>query len=208
MSKGIAVAYSVVGGVLLYSGVKGAKITDTVGAALSGDFTTLNAAKPSEPITAQNDSGSTPSTAPATPAGGSANGQQILGDAMKYNGHKYVFGGASNPTTGWDCSSFASYVLGHDLNMTLPGNKSWAALTNSGKSHGPVADEFAHTPGFKKVGTDPTKGQPGDLLVWTGHVGFSTGNGGMFSAFTTQQGTLATAASAPYAFLGVFRSGA
>lgn len=201
MAKGVSVAYCVVGGVLLFSGVKGATIADTVGAALSGNLTVKN----TEPITAQNSSGgSTPAT-PTTPTGGTATGQQILGDAMKYNGHKYVFGGASNPTTGWDCSSFASYVLGHDLNMQLPGNKSWSELTNAGKSHGPVADEFAHTPGFKKVSSDPTKGQPGDLLVWTGHVGFSTGNGGMFSAYDTQSGTLATTASAPYLFLGVYR---
>lgn len=201
MAKGVAVAYAVVGGVLLYSGIKGATIADTVGAVLTGNTTVSD----SEPIKAQNaDSGS--GTTPAPTTGASASGQQILGDAMKYNGHKYVFGGASNPTDGWDCSSFASYVLGHDLGMMLPGNQTWQQATENGKVHGPVADEFAKTPGFTKVGTNPKSNQPGDLLVWTGHVGFGTGNGGMFSAFTTQQGTLATAASAPYGFLGVYRS--
>lgn len=200
--KGVAVAYAVVGGVVLYSGIKGATIADTVGAVLTGNLTVSN----TEPIQAQNSGGGGSAPTPAT--GGTANGQQILGDAMKYNGHPYRFGGPSNPQSGWDCSSFASYVLGHDLGMLLPGNETWAKATNNGQSHGPVADEFAHTPGFKKVGTNPAQNQPGDLLVWTGHVGFGTGNGGMFSAYTTQQGTLATKASAPYGFLGVYRSGA
>lgn len=204
-AKGVSVAYCVIGGVVLYSGIKGAKIADTVGAALKGNLSVTN----QEPITAANSSGgSTNPSAPSTaPTGGSASGQQIVGDAMKYNGHKYVFGGASNPQSGWDCSSFASYVLGHDLGMQLPGNTTWAKATNNGQSHGPVADEFAHTPGFKKVGSDPKQNQPGDLLVWTGHVGFGTGNGGMFSAYDTQSGTLATSAGAPYLFLGVYRAG-
>jgi cell wall-associated NlpC family hydrolase len=201
MAKGVAVAYAAVGGILLYSGIKGASIADTVGAVLKGNTTVAD----TEPIDAQNASGG--SSAPTPTTGASASGQQILGDAMKYNGHKYVFGGASNPTDGWDCSSFASYVLGHDLGMQLPGNQSWATATESGKVHGPVADEFASTPGFKKVGSNPASNQPGDLLVWTGHVGFGTGNGGMFSAYDTQSGTLATTASAPYGFLGVYRSG-
>jgi cell wall-associated NlpC family hydrolase len=125
---------------------------------------------------------------------------------MKYNGHAYHFGGPSNPTNGWDCSSFASYVLGHDLNMTLPGNETWAKATGNGQSHGPVASEFANTPGFTKVSGTPTNNQPGDLLVWTGHVGFGTGGGGMFSAFDTASGTLSTKASAPYSYLGTFRA--
>jgi cell wall-associated NlpC family hydrolase len=200
--KGVAVAYAVVGGVILYSGIKGASIADTVGAVLQGNLTVSN----DEPITATNSGSGGSTTTPATGTA-TATGQQILGDAMKYNGHKYVFGGASNPTDGWDCSSFASYVLGHDLGMQLPGNESWSKATENGKTHGPVADQFASTPGFKKVGTNPASNQPGDLLVWTGHVGFGTGNGGMFSAYDTQSGTLATTAKAPYGFLGVYRSG-
>lgn len=195
--KGVAVAYAVTGGLILFSGIKGASISDTVSSVLTGNLTVTS----SEPITAQNSgSGSTPS------ATGNATGQQILGDAMKYNGHKYVFGGPSNPTDGWDCSSFASYVLGHDLDMMLPGKQSWSTATENGKIHGPVADEFAKTPGFTKVGDNPKSNQPGDLLVWTGHVGFGTGNGGMFSAYDSASGTLATTASAPYGFLGVYRN--
>jgi cell wall-associated NlpC family hydrolase len=202
-----AVGYSVVGGLILFSGIKGATLADTATSVLTGNLSGLT---DTETISVNNGSSSTPgSSTPAstTPpaSGGSATGQEIIGDAMKYNGHKYVYGGPSNPTNGWDCSSFASYVLGHDLNMKLPGGQTWAEATNNGQDHGPTANEFANTPGFSKAGTDPTNNEPGDLLVWTGHVGFGTGNGGMFSAYDTQSGTLSTSASAPYAYLGTYR---
>jgi peptidoglycan DL-endopeptidase CwlO len=193
------VAYLATGGLLLYSGIKGATIADTVESVFTGKLAVTD----TEPIPVDN---STDSSETVTAAGASASGQQIIGDAMRYNGHKYVYGGPSNPTNGWDCSSFASYVLGHDLGMLLPGSKSWATATNNGNDHGPVASDFANTPGFVKVGTNATNNEPGDLLVWSGHVGFGTGSGGMFSAYDEQSGTGATGASAPYPFMGVFRS--
>lgn len=186
-----------VGSLVLYSGIKGATVADTARAVLSGNL----AVSDTETIDINNAADTTPAVA----SGGSATGQQIIGDALQYNGHKYVYGGPSNPSKGWDCSSFASYVLGHDLGMLLPGGHTWAAATNNGNDHGPVASDFANTPGFKKAGTDATKNQPGDLLVWSGHVGFGTGNGGMFSAYDEQSGTGSTTASAPYPYLGTFR---
>lgn len=192
------VAYLVTGGLLLFSGIKGATIADTVESVFSGNLTVTD----TEIIPVDNSADST--SAPA-PTGASATGQQIIGDAMKYNGHKYVWGGASNPTDGWDCSSFVSYVLGHDLGMLLPGNKTWAAATNSGTEHGPVASDFANTPGFYKVNDSATQNEPGDLLVWSGHVGFGTGSGGMFSALDESLGTGASSASAPYPYMGTYR---
>lgn len=192
------VAYLATGGLLLYSGIKGATIADTVTSVFSGNLTVND----TETIPVVNDN----SSGTVTAAGGTASGQQIIGDAMRYNGHKYIYGGASNPTDGWDCSSFASYVLGHDLGMLLPGNKAWAAATNNGNDHGPVASDFVNTPGFVKVGSSATNNEPGDLLVWSGHVGFGTGNGGMFSALDEQLGTGASSASAPYPYLGTYRA--
>lgn len=199
--KAIPVAYCAVGGILVFSGIKGATLSDTARGILSGNVNTIQA---TEGISINN---STTTNSGATPTGSSASGNQIIGAAMGYNGHRYVFGGPSNPSSGWDCSSFASYVLGHDLGMLLPGNETWAKATNNGSTHGPVADEFANTPRFTKVGNSPLNNQPGDLLVWTGHVGFGTGNGGMFSAFDTQLGTLSTKASAPYSYVGTYRVG-
>lgn len=201
MINGLSVAYCVMGGTLLFSGIKGSTISDTVKGIFTGD---LNSIQATETISITN--GSSGGSSSPTPIGASASGQQIIGTAMKYNGHKYRFGGPSNPTDGWDCSSFVSYVLGHDLGMLLPGGQTWAHATSNGASHGPVADQFASTPNFKKVGNSPLSNEPGDLLVWTGHVGFGTGNGGMFSAFDTQLGTLSTKASAPYNYLGTYRA--
>lgn len=120
-----------------------------------------------------------------------ASGAQILSDAKKYNGHRYVYGGPSNPQDGWDCSSFASYVLGHDLNMPLPGG-TWASTTNKGQAHGDTADQFARLPGAHKVSSNAKDIQAGDILVWKTHVGFGVGPGTMFSAYDTAKGTLQT----------------
>jgi hypothetical protein len=125
-----------------------------------------------------------------------ANGGAILADAEKYSGHKYVWGGPSNPQTGWDCSSFVSYILGHDFGMTLPGGQSWAKETGSGSEHGPVASAYLSMPGAKNEGHNAAKIQKGDLLVWPGHVGFGAGPGKMFSAYDTASGTVPSPAQA------------
>jgi cell wall-associated NlpC family hydrolase len=190
------VAYLATGGLLLYSGIKGATIADTVTSVFQGNLNVTN----TETIPVNNASSGT-----VTATGATASGQQIIGAAMRYNGHKYIFGGPSNLTDGWDCSSFVSYVLGHDLGMLLPGGKTWAAATNNGNGHGPVASDFVNTPGFTKVGSNAANNEPGDLLVWSGHVGFGTGNKGMFSALDEQLGTGASGASAPYPYLGTYR---
>lgn len=185
--KGMSVAYSVVGGLVLYSGIKGASLADTAKAVLSGNLTLTN----TEPV-------SFPAGSPGGGSGGtgsgSANGAAILADAMKYNGHKYVFGGPSNPTNGWDCSSFVSYVLGHDMGLGIPGG-SWASVTSSGKSHGPTAAAYKSWTGATTVQTSAV--QPGDLLCWQTHVGFAVDGSHMFSAYDTPDGTLQTPWAGP-----------
>lgn len=144
-------------------------------------------------LQAFNDAHPVPGASTRTKAGilHAASGGQILSDAEKYKGHKYVFGGPSNTSGGWDCSSFASYVLGHDLGMSLPGG-SWQKTTDGGKSHGDVASDFLKMPGAHKVGNNPKDIQAGDLLVWPSHVGFGVGPGTMFSAYGAGYGTLQT----------------
>ena len=92
-----------------------------------------------------------------------ASGSQIVSEAKKYLGYRYVYGGAS-PSTGFDCSGFVYYVLkqcGYSPYRT------------------PV-DQY-------KQGTYVSKAnlQPGDIVFFAGtgssntisHVGIYVGNG-------------------------------
>jgi NlpC/P60 family len=178
--RGASVAYCVVGGLVAYSGIKGASLSDTVKAVLSGNLSLSD--------TESIGSGSSASS------GGSANGASILADAQQYNGHKYVYGGPSNPATGWDCSSFVSYVLGHDENLPIPGG-TWTAVTGNGADHGPTADAYLTWSGATTVAASAV--QPGDLLCWPTHVGFAVSATEMFSAYDTASGTVQTGWTGP-----------
>jgi cell wall-associated NlpC family hydrolase len=185
--NGYAVAYCVGGGLILFSGIKGDSLTDTAKAVLSGNLSLKN----TEPINVVNGpSGTNNSSAPAVPGGaGAGSGNAIAAEAEKFIGHKYVFGGTSNPSTGWDCSSFVSYVLGQ-LGISIPGG-TWAKATDNGKTHGPVAAQYLVWSGAKTVSKSSL--QPGDLLCWPTHVGFVAGDGThMISAYDTADGTLLT----------------
>lgn len=76
--NGYAVAYCVGGGLILYSGIKGASLADTASAVLKGNL----AVKTTEPITAHNDSGSTPGGSPS--AGPVAAGDQVQNGTTIY----------------------------------------------------------------------------------------------------------------------------
>jgi len=129
------------------------------------------------------------------PTGGSGNAAAIATYAESFEGHKYVFGGPSNPTGGWDCSSFVNYVLGH-FNMDIPGG-SWKKLTNNGASHGPTANQYQTWSGAKNKGSQSVNNiEAGDLLTWNTHVGFGAGKNKMFSAYDTASGTIYTPATA------------
>jgi hypothetical protein len=171
---GAAVAYCTMGGLILYSGIKGATLVSTVQAVLSGNLTLQD----TETI----QFGSTATAEGSTTVGGT----EILADAEKYNGHKYVYGGPSNSTDGWDCSSFVSYVLGHDLSLSIPGG-TWASETSNGSEHGPTAQEYLTWSGATTESAQDV--QPGDLLCWPTHVGFAVDASQMFSAYDTASGT-------------------
>jgi cell wall-associated NlpC family hydrolase len=117
-----------------------------------------------------------------TPSGG-----QIAGAAMQYEGGRYRWGGGGPfPTPGGDCSGFVSWVLGHDLGMTLPGGLKGF----NGRSHGPVVLQYAAWSGAVKVKGTP---QAGDLCIWAGpsaagHIGIAISGTQMISALDQQQG--------------------
>lgn len=87
MVNGFAVAYCVGGGLILYSGIKGATIADTASAVLKGNLTVSN----TEPITAHNDS-STPSGTPS--AGPVFSGDQLQNGTTIY---KYLRSNGYSP---------------------------------------------------------------------------------------------------------------
>lgn len=102
-----------------------------------------------------------------TPIYSSNIGQEIVREARKYIGLRYVFGG-SNPGMGFDCSGLTSYVLTQVKGATL-------ARTSRGQSQG---GQYV----------SPSNLQAGDLLFYGDsatniyHVGIYNGNGGIIHA--------------------------
>lgn len=118
-------------------------------------------------------------------------GDQIAADAVKYVGKGYVFGGPARAPGDWDCSSFVSYVLGHDLGLSLPGGK-FGQPGFPPNSHGPVVTSYASWSGAVTVAAP---GARGDLVCFVGqgangHIGIVLGPDHMVSALDTASGTL------------------
>lgn len=178
MSKTISgngAAYLAVGAgvILLWSGVKGKSVSAVARSILTGkDPGRLPDANQFDVVPG---SGSVAGTGPL-PATDSA----IANDAMQYVGTPYVWAG--HLPTGWDCSGYVWYVLGHDFGMTILG------MRYSARWHGPVAAAYLG------VGTGVPHGQeqPGDLIVFATHIGFVVGGGHMVSALSPQYGTKVT----------------
>lgn len=100
-------------------------------------------------------------------------GSAVSADAMQYlgSGAKYRYGGG-NPTTGWDCSGFVNYVVGHDLAQPIPG---YAGGKFTGKTHGPVTGQWATTSLAQTI--PRAQVQAGDLIVWPlFHMGIAIDN--------------------------------
>jgi cell wall-associated NlpC family hydrolase len=188
--SGLGVAYTLSGFVLLWSGVKNASIKDTLTAFLKG---TVPAQGPAQDLTIGVTDSSTGSNADSSGAasGASVSDNSIASDALKYVGHSYVYGGApgTDGTSGWDCSSFCNWVLGHDLGMTLPGDTSPGY---SGTSHGPTTLSYLGWSNATTIGHSASLAEAGDLCVWQTHMGIATGGGNMVSALNEQLGTKET----------------
>lgn len=139
-----------------------------------------------------------------------ANNPAIAQDALQYQGLvPYVWAGA-NPD-GWDCSGFVNWVLGHDLNMTLPGS---TKAGFAGTSHGPAVTAYA---GWSRAKTIIAP-EPGDLCIWVGvgargHIGIAISPTQMISALNPALGTTVTKiqgagpAGAPLIYRRVLQTG-
>jgi cell wall-associated NlpC family hydrolase len=121
------------------------------------------------------------STAQGSSGGVSNN---IAADALKYQGTGYVWGGAADKVGNWDCSSFVSYVLGHDLGMRLPGGGKYGDTGYPPHTHGPT------TLSYMLFGTAISRSQvqAGDLVVSSDHMGICISSSQYVSARTPAKG--------------------
>lgn len=162
--------------------------TEPVKAVLTGKPLPSPTGQTSAAAVAQSVNASNP-TAAGTAAGQAitnvATGSAIANDALKYQGEGYVWGGPADVPGDWDCSSFTSYVLGHDLGMALPGGGKYGDPGYPPHTHGPTTNSYLLFGQPVNLGSE----KPGDLLVSTEHMGICIGGGGMISAQDPQLGT-------------------
>ncbi len=112
----------------------------------------------------------------------SPTGSAIAGLALKYQGYRYAYGGAS-PVAGFDCSGFTQWVYSQfGLNLPRTSYAQWDAGTHV------VYSDLS----------------PGDLVFFTidgvfaAHVGIYLGNGEFISSATPSQGVIVQNLSEAY----------
>jgi len=174
----MAVGAIAAGSVSVYAGYKGISIPAAFQAIVQGK----------SPATVPQTQGiidppvSIPSAGSAGVGPGSATGQAIANDALRYQGAGYVYGGRADRPGNWDCSSFVFYVLAHDLHMTVLGHK-WGEGGVPPHGHGPAAAEY------RGAGAAASGIQAGDLLVWDSHIGIAISATQMVAARSQSSGT-------------------
>jgi cell wall-associated NlpC family hydrolase len=131
----------------------------------------------------------------AAPSGGQA---AIAAKALTYVGQGYVFGGHADRPGDWDCSSFVSYVLGHDFGLPLPGGGRYGAGGYPPNAHGPVAAQYK----LYGVGINASQVQAGDIVAWNTHVGIAVDNSRTVAARTVATGTGVSTISGTSASIG------
>ena len=123
-------------------------------------------------------------TGPAAGSQASGGGDRIAAQSLKYIGSGYVFGGRADRVGNWDCSSFVSFVLGHDLGYPLPGGK-WGDAHMPPHTHGPATGNYMLW--GKPVNASQVR--KGDLVVSSEHMGIVVAEGTYISAKTPVLGT-------------------
>jgi cell wall-associated NlpC family hydrolase len=121
---------------------------------------------------------------PAAAVQSGGGGDKIAAQALNYVGAGYVFGGKADKIGDWDCSSFVSFVLGHDLGYPLPGGK-WGDPGMPPHAHGPSTSNYMMW--GKPVSASAVK--KGDLIVNSEHMGIVVTTGTYMSAKTPSAGT-------------------
>jgi cell wall-associated NlpC family hydrolase len=179
-----AAALAALGGtaILIYSGISGRNPIEALRVLITGKSPTT--APIANPI--QTDYGVSGGASPGALGTGTPGGQAIAQDALNYQGHPYLYGGAPGPqgVNPWDCSSFINWVLGHDFGVTLPGENTPGY---NGTVHGPTTLGYLVWGGAKTI--PYAQAQPGDLAVWQTHIGIFISQTEMISAEDAQLGT-------------------
>jgi len=178
--NGKAVAVTSIGVLFVWSGIKGWSILGTVKDVITGVQPSGTNVNPlGVPLSSTTDSGS-------VTLGGSGN---IADIAKGYIGHAYRFGGAPgrDGTKPWDCSSFLNWVVGVRAGGAIPG---YAPGKYDGSVHGPTSGQWAVWPGL--VHLKAADMQPGDILVYSGHVAIVVDSGHVVSALNPREGTKIT----------------
>lgn len=177
-----AIAVLGTGGLLVWSGIRGANVTASLRDLLTGQAPSSTNANP---ITLE--TGSPGSTGSAS--GGVVANTGLAGLAAQGVGHAYRFGGApgrsgANP---WDCSSCMNWTVGHLGGRAIPG---YGPAKYDGSVHGPATGQWLIWSGCSTVPAN--QAQPGDLVVWATHMGMYLGSGQMLSALDAAEGTKIT----------------
>ena len=177
--SGLAIAEMVTGALFVYTGIYGLPMGYTIKSLISGKAPATSPTGSNSLASVESSDLSyqgTTSTYTGSPASNSALAQY----AETWVGHKYVYGGPSNPTDGWDCSSFVSYCLGH-FNIDSPGG-SWAKVTGNGKTHGPTVASYVVWNGASTISRSQVIA--GDLILYPPdtHMGIATSSTEFVSA--------------------------
>jgi len=118
----------------------------------------------------------------ASKAMGACDAGGLVAQALTYDGHRYIWGGASQPEGGWDCSSFINFIAG-SAGLPLPGG-----FKAPSREHGPNTTMWLN---FDKMTNIPYgQMQAGDIAVNNSHIILVTGPGGKgFAARGADSGT-------------------
>lgn len=178
--NGRALAATFAGSVFIWSGIRGWSVMGTIGDLITGHKPTAHG--PAVPLTV------TTGSATDGPAGVAAG--TLAGEAMKYRGHAYLFGGTpgEDGSRPWDCSSFVNWVASVRMGLPIPG---YGPGKYRGTSHGPPTGMWGVWPGLRHVKRSEV--QAGDIIVWVGHMGIATSSQTMVSALNSNVGTVESA---------------
>lgn len=182
--NGAAIALGAGGAVIWYSGIKNAGIADTLRALVKGQPVTGSAtgsvasvaeAAGQEVAAAVANSGGSETSAAGGEDSSEAIGDTqaalnaaIAADVRKYLGDPYATD-AAGPSK-FDCSGLVTWVLHHDLGLTLPSN-----------THTVTGQFYTWKGAATKKRAECIAG---DLVCWAGHIGIAISNSQFINAPT------------------------